>query len=643
MTIDFSNLTKFNPEISELLISNFDETLKDLEEAIKQFDIPEATFPINIRFINLSKTQDIRIRDIRAKHLGKLIQSVGLIRQASDVRPKVTITNFECPGCGASIIVEQKTEKLKEPGICQCGRKGKFRLTDKKLVDVQRLIIEEAPDTLQGGEQAKRLSILVEGIDLLDPKLEKRRYPGNKINAIGILKEMPITHKSGGQSTTFELIMSINNIETIEEEFSEITISEEEVKEIENLASDPKIYEILTKCIAPSIYGHDNIKQAIILQLFGGVKKERIDGTRTRGDIHLFLIGDPGSGKSEILKYTSTLAPKSRYIAGKGASAAGLTASVVKDDFLRGWALEAGVLVLANKGLAVLDELDKMTREDQSAMHEAMEQQSITIAKANIHATLKSETSILAAANPKFGRFDPYSPIASQIELPPTLINRFDLIFPIRDIPNPTLDEKIAKHILELSKDIETKKSPINHQLIRKYIAFAKQNCFPKMTQGAIDEIKNFYVDLRSAAAADEAEIKSIPISARQLEALVRIAEASARIRLSEKVTKSDAKRAIALLKSCMEAVALDIETGKFDIDRITTGITATQRSRIGIIKKIIEALEERVGKNIPISDIITEAESEGIDKAKAEEIIDNLKKKGDIFEPKPGIIQKIG
>ncbi|MEM2874100.1 MAG: minichromosome maintenance protein MCM [Candidatus Nanoarchaeia archaeon] len=640
--IDFGALAKFDIGLSEQLLNNFPEIIKNAEEAIKQLDIPEAKYPLRVRLQNLPKSVFIKIRDIRGKHLGQVILTEGLIRQASDIRPRVTFATYSCPSCGAQILVEQTGNKFREPTKCACGRSGKFKLVDKKLVDVQRLIVEEAPESLEGGEQPKRIAIFLEE-DLLDPKLEKKHYPGNKVQIIGVVKEVPIPLKTGGISTTYDLCIEANNIETVEEEFGEIEITPEDERIIKELAAKPNIYEKLAQSIAPSIYGYENIKEAIVLQMFGGVKKTRPDGTKTRGDIHIFLVGDPGSGKSEILRYVAALAPKARYVAGKGASAAGITASVVRDEFIRGWALEAGVLVLANKGMACIDELDKMNPEDTSAMHEACEQQTITIAKANIHATLKAETSILAAANPKFGRFDPYEPIARQIDLPPTLLNRFDLIFPIRDIPNLDRDEKIAQHILELAAAPESIQQEISIQLLRKYIAYARQNCFPKLTLGAIEEIKKFYISLRASAVKEEAQIRAIPISARQLEALVRLAEASAKIRLGDKVTRKDAQRAIDLLKSSMQEVAYDTETGQFDIDRITTGITATQRSQIATIRRIIDSLSEKIGKQIPLQDILQQADAEGIDRAKTEEILENLKKKGDIFEPKPGLISKIG
>jgi len=640
--IDFSVLSKFDIELSEQLLSDFNDVIENAEKAIEQFDIPEAQYPMRVRIFNLPKSAFLSIRTIRSKNLNKLVATEGLIRQASDIRPRVILATFECPGCGAQILVDQRSGKFREPARCQCGRKGRFKMVDKRMVDVQRLVIEETPESLEGGEQPKRINVFLEE-DLLEPKFEKHRYPGNKVKIVGVIKEVAVSLRTGGQSTTYDLLIEANSIETVEEEFEEIEIATKDEQLIKDLAAKRNVYDLLIRSMAPSIYGYENIKEAIVLQLFGGVRKTREDGTRTRGDIHLFLVGDPGSGKSQILRYVSTMAPKARYVAGKGATTAGLTATVVRDEFLRGWSLEAGALVLTNRGIACLDELDKMTQEDTGAMHEALEQQTVTIAKANIHATLRAETSVLAAANPKFGRFDPYSPIPKQIDLPPTLINRFDLIFPIRDIPNVEKDEKIAQHILDLAKAPETHKPDIDPKLLRKYIAYAKQNCFPKITAGALEEIKKFYIDLRSAAAIEESEVKAIPISARQLEALVRLSEASARIRLDSKVTKKDAQRAIALLRSCMEAVALDVETGKFDIDRITTGITATQRSQISIIRRILDMLTDKVGKSIPISDILNEAEAEGIGRAKTEEILDNLKKKGDIFEPKSGLIQKIG
>ncbi|MEK6841139.1 MAG: minichromosome maintenance protein MCM, partial [Nanoarchaeota archaeon] len=398
----------------------------------------------------------------------------------------------------------------------------------------------------------------------------------------------------------------------------------------------------LVKSMAASIYGHEKIKEAFVLQLMGGVKKLKEDGTTTRGDIHILLVGDPGSGKSQMLTFISKIAPKGRLVSGKGSTGAGLTATVVKDEFLRGWALEAGALVLANGGIAVIDELDKMNPEDRDALHEALEQQRISISKANIQATLRAETTVLAAANPKLGRFDPYTPIAAQIDLPPTLINRFDLIFPIRDLPNRDLDEKIAGHVLNLQQNPEDIRTEIPPQLVKKYLSYARQKVIPHLTNVAIEEIKEFYVGLRNSAQVGESEIRPIPISARQLEALVRLAEASARVRLSDKVTREDAKRAIELLKHCLMQVGFDYETGQIDIDRIATGLPASQRSRIVTIREIIKRLENKLGKMIPITDVITEAAEQNINEAQVEEVIEQLKREAEIFEPRRGFVSRL-
>ena len=266
----------------------------------------------------------------------------------------------------------------------------------------------------------------------------------------------------------------------------------------------------------------------------------------------------------------------------------------------------------------------------------------ITIAKANIHATLNAETTVLAAANPKLGRFDPYQPIAAQIDLPSTLINRFDLIFPIRDLPNKEMDTKIASHILKIQQKPEELKQEIDTPLMKKYISYSKQKIFPVLTDAAIDEIKSFYVTLRNKGSTGDETIKPIPISARQLEALVRLSEGSARVRLSLKVTRDDAKRAINLLKHCLMQVGFDYETGQIDIDRIATGISASERSRISVIREIINVLEGKGMKTIPLEEITAQAAEKNITEEQVEEIIERLKRDGSIFEPRTGFLSKI-
>ena len=1519
LVIDFSKLAEIDPELSGLLLDEPEETLKAAEVSIEQMDVPVKC---RVRFFNLPKSQDIRVKDIRSNDLGKFVVIEGLIRQASDVRPQAVSATFECPSCGNSIKISQIEQKFKEPSRCSCGRRGHFRLLNKELVDIQRLVVEETPESLVGGEQAKRISVFLRE-DMVEPRMERKTTPGSKVRAIGIIKEIPIPANSGGHLTRYDIVMECNFVEPIEETFEEIKLSQEDVEEITKLTQDPAIYEKLISSITPTVMGHEDIKEAIMLQLAGGVRKVRNDGTTVRGDLHILCVGDPGASKcvcsntkivlgnglikrakdlvdsnltnpikiddgvynpvnfqlpslglnaksyfgvvnnvwkreapklmykiitrtgnetvvtpthpmfvtdngsirskvseklkvgefiaaprilkvntelqkidfeiekskscnanhitvpnvitselarflgymisdsyivysktsgnvkftnsndvllndcldlakkifnvrgkikqrkkttkdvlinsielvrflekidltliqrakfkhipdliqkspdyilkefikslydgegtvtkdkrailissaspelifdlktlllrfgiisqvgstmacatntvrkikrqywiltisgKEIKKYNrhigftsldkqnklinsinldkiyntnidvvpnvsgllkkirkslkltqfemgtprttyqhfergdrnpsrrslklildavqrrflkllfvmesnsinlkelredlylsqeslsslvgcssslisqyelgrvrpiknaqiyasiqklingivtnvelkssilrlealatsdilwdriesieivesdedyvydltvdrvhnfvannlfvhnSTLltfvakaAPKARYVAGRGASAAGITASVVKDEFLKGWALEAGAIVLANGGYLCLDEMDKMSVEDTSALHEAMAQQQVTISKANIHAcyssdtevltesgwkkydlvkneqivqydpkintfkflphnglyvynyndymyhfknkrndilvtpnhkmlsasysgakfkeseaqkiktnrihflnsanfisdeelkhfilppikhkqnrkhpkyihqsnpkkipidlwleflgyylsegglqgsptfgipqkdktktakirnclknlsnyvgftlteskdgeytrfqitntqlftylqqncgvdcttkkcplnlsnfskkqlkilydammlgdgasdgrslsstskelidffqalsclvgksasnslhyekgyrknrntcyrvilsdrikpmiklnqvrkikykgkvfcfststgffvtrrngkitiqgnTLSAKTAVLAAANPKLGRFDPYQPIASQINLPPALINRFDLIFPVRDIPDEKKDRDIASHVLNLHQNVDSIKPAIEVVVLKKFYSYIRQHCNPKLTDGAMEEISNFYVDLRNkVTTSGDSAVKPIPISARQLEALIRLSEASARIRLSDKVVRKDAQRAIRILKYCLMQVGFDYETGQIDIDRITGGVPASQRGKIIIVRDLLTKFEKDGKKIVSMDELMAAAYEKGVEEDKVEEALNKMKREGEIFEPRRGFISKV-
>lgn len=369
--LDFMKLTEFSNKLSDEIIINPEETLSIIEQAVEELGLVKN---IRIRLKNLSDAHQLKIRNIRSKHLNELIMLEGIIRQASDVRPQVVNAKFECPSCGTVISVLQIEKKFREPSRCSCGRRGGFRLMSKDMVDTQRLVVEESPESLSGGEQPKRINVFVKE-DLVEPKMEEKTTPGARIKIIGILKEVPVPLSTGGLSTRFELAVETNNIIPLEETFEELDITDEDERQIQELSEDPKIYDNLAKSIAPSIWGYEEIKKALVLQLFGGVQKQMSDGSKSRGDIHILLIGDPGVAKSVTLGFMAKISPKGRYVVGKSTSGAGLTATVVRDEYLKGWSLEAGAMVLANRGLICIDELEKMDPQDRSAMHEAMEQQ----------------------------------------------------------------------------------------------------------------------------------------------------------------------------------------------------------------------------------------------------------------------------
>ncbi len=633
--LDFIKLTEFSNKLSDEILSNPEETLSLFELAIEELGLIKDA---RVRLVNLPKSQEIKVRNIRSKHLNEMIIVEGIIRQASDVRPQVVNAKFECPSCGTIISVLQIEKKFREPTRCSCGRKGGFRLLSKEMVDTQRLVIEESPESLSGGEQPKRIDTFVKE-DLVEPQMEEKTTPGARVKIIGILKEVPVPLSTGGLSTRFALAIEVNNIVPLEETFEELDINDEDESQILELAQDPRIFEKLARSITPSVWGYEEIKKALVLQLFGGVQKTLADGQKSRGDIHILLIGDPGVAKSVTLTFMARISPKGRYVVGKSASGAGLTATVVRDEYLRGWSLEAGAMVLANKGLVCIDELEKMDPQDRSAMHEAMEQQTVTISKANVQATLRAETSVLAAANPKFGRFDPYQAIAQQIDIPPTLINRFDVIFTLRDIPDKIKDEKIATHVL-LEHKKQGEDMLIPRDLFRKYIAYAKQRIKPELTDEAVDELKKFYVELRNRPVSSESAMRPIPISARQLQALIRMSEASAKITLSKTVTKEDAKRSIELMKYYLMQVGYDYESKTFDIDKIS-GMPASKRNKVLIVRETITGLKERLGELIPIEEIEKELEDK-LSKDEIDYAINELIKNSVIYTPRQGYVQKL-
>ncbi len=630
-------LAEFSPLLAEKILDSPEETIELMESVLAESSKFEK--PPRIRFLELPKTSEIKIREIRAKHLDQFLSMEGIIRQASDVRPQVINAKFECPNCGAILSVLQIDRKFREPSRCSCQWKGNFKILSKEMVDAQRLVIEESPDSLEGGEQPRRINIFLKE-DLVDPKLEERTTPGSRVRIHGILKEVPVPLQTGAISTRFDIAVEANNVISLEESFQDLNITEEDIKQILELSADPNVFKRLSQSIAPSVYGLELIKEAILLQMFGGVKKIKSDKGKTRGETHILLVGDPGTAKSVILKFVSTIAPKGRYVSGKATTGPGLTAAVVRDEFLKGWSLEAGAMVLSNKGTVCIDEIEKMDEQDRSTMHEALEQQSISISKANIHATLRAETTVLAAGNPKLGRFDPYTPIPQQIDISPALLSRFDVIFIIRDLPNKAQDEAIASHVLEEHQQ-EVIRDIIEPKLLRKYIAYAKQKIKPKLSNSAAEEIKDFYVKLRNQSIKSDSDIKPIPITARQLEGIIRLSEAHAKMRLSSEVTRDDAKKAIELLKLSLTQVGYDEETQSFDIDKMTTGITSSKRGKILLVKDVIASLESRLGKLIPLEDLQKEL-SEKLSETELEEAIDQLSKSGDIFRPKKGYIQKL-
>ena len=635
IAIDFSILDKNYPDLANQLLDYPKETLDAMEEAITQFDLGTET-KLKVRFFNLPECRNIRIRNIRSKHIGKMIVVDGIVKRASEVRPEVSEAIFQCPVCGNKISIIQTENFIRTPVRCECGNKRGFKLVGKKLYDARWIVVEE-PFEITTGERPSELMIYLKE-DLTSPKMQNKTDPGNRIKVTGILKELPKRIK-GSKSRQMDIYLEANYVESVEIEWEEIEISEEDRKKIIELSKDPQVYEKLIASIAPSMYGMEEIKEAILLQLFGGEPHILPDGTRIRGDIHILIIGDPAAGKSQLMQQVTRFVPRARYVSGRGVTGAGLTATVSRDEeFLGGWVLDAGAVVMANKSVLAIDEFSKVSAQDQVALQEAMSLGTISIAKASIVATLPAQTAILAGGNPKLGRFDPYIPIKEQVDISDVLLSRFDLKFALRDIPNPELDGKMADHILQMRHlQPELAKPLIDPDFLRKYIAYVRATVHPKLTKEAGDKLKEFYLEMREKSG----EEAPVAITLRQYEALIRLAEASAKVRLSKTVEVEDALRAIKLMKVSLRQFGFEPETGKIDIDRAEgQRITSAQRSKIRIMLDIIDELSINFGKEIPMDEIIKKAKDQGVNNP--EEILRKMQREGIIYSPSVGKVSKV-
>ncbi|MEK6977066.1 MAG: minichromosome maintenance protein MCM [Candidatus Hydrothermarchaeota archaeon] len=632
--VDFEHLIKYSSALADEVIENPDSALPAAEKALKNLvigkkGIIEPSFlKINLRFTNLPLSQKVLIRDIRRVAIGKLIAVEGIVRKSTDVRPKLVEGAYDCQRCGEVTRIPQEGDRMRDPFLCRgCEKKGPFNFLAQEsvFVDAQKVLIQETLDDLRGGEHPRQLSIF------LEDDLTGRITPGNRIEFVGILRATPKQSKDQ-KSRVFELFLEANNYTAMEMDFEAVEITKEEEEKIREFSKDPQIYEKIRDSIAPHIYGYRDIKEAIMYQLFSSPTLVLPDGGKIRGDSHIIIMGEPATGKSEILQYVAKeLAPRGIYTSGKGTSSAGLTATAVKDEFGDGgWSLEAGALVLADRGMACIDEFDKMEPEDRSAMHEAMEQQTVSIAKAGMLATFRARCSILAAANPKYGRFDDYKSISEQVNLPPTILSRFDLIFFVRDALEDT--REVARHILDTVTSPQSVTPEIEPLLLRKYIAYARQNVIPVLDEEAKKRVEEFYVEMR--AVAKDAKDVPIPITARQLWAIIRIARGASRVRLSNRTTLEDAERAINLVKVSLKQAFVDIETGKVDVDSIMVGVTKTQRDRLTHLLDIIKGLEREYG-TAKKAEILERASKEGIPEREAEKAIEKLKLDGHVFEPK--------
>ncbi len=642
LTVDYTDLYAYDIGLAVKVLNNPILMLKEFGVAVFQKMRPSLS-PLdaeqlrayeekeNVITVRFNKVPNlVSLRHLEAAHIGTMITVTGIVVSTRVPYPKLTKAVFRCmtPGCKtvSNELVQPYEFLFPTPGECP-NCKGNMWIVDPMLstyTNVQEVKIQERPEELPPGQLPHSIKVL------LKDDLVNTVNPGDRVTLTCIVSAKQVKPKS----LEMELLLEGNYVEQIAPGQESMEMSPEDLDKIKELAADPYIFNKLVESMAPSIYGHRYIKEAMAEALFGGVPKQ-IGTTRIRGDVDVLMVGDPGTAKSQMLERAARLAPRGLLTTGRGSTAAGLTAAAIQERGGGGFVLEAGALVLADKGVCCIDEIDKMRDEDRGAIHPAMEQQVVSIAKGGIVATLNARTAVIAAANPTLGRYNPYQTITENITLSVPLLNRFDTIFVMRDEPNPERDAEMADHILRMHRAPEEMKAPIPDELLRKYINSAKA-ITPTLTDEAVKMLRDFYLKLR-AASVDS----TIMITARQLESLIRQSEARARARHSKEVTEEDAMGVIALMNNVMTQIGIDPETGQPDLDIILTGKPKSLQDKLQRLLTVIR--EMSVNTAVRDDDLYEVLQSDhGMALSESARLVGILMRDGAIFSPRPGFYKAI-
>lgn len=626
------------PDLAHALVDNPTDYLPLFEQAAKaeseriqsrmdgdtSSDVPDVQVMLFKSGANGALAQNLSMREIKPEqYVSRLVIVPGIVTSASRPKHKALKVTVQCRTCkdtktvyckpglgGAAIPRDCQGSQAGQGGRSQCGLDPYEILADRAMcLDQQVIKLQERPEDVPTGDLPRSMMCLV------DRKLCGAVSPGTRVTAVGILSVFQ-SHdrgsRKGDKSFTVAVRQPYLRIIGFQEDVlngdtaRKPTFSVEEEAAFREFASTPGANEQIFSRIAPQIFGHDDIKKAVACLLFGGARKRMPDGTYRRGDINVLLLGDPSTAKSQFLKFTSKTAPIAVYTSGKGSSAAGLTASVIRDPSSREFYLEGGAMVLADGGVVCIDEFDKMRPEDRVAIHEAMEQQTISIAKAGITTMLRSRTSVLAAANPPSGRYDDMKSASENIDLQSTILSRFDLIFIVKDERSVVKDQMIARHVLEVHRsagaagEVDEVEERREEEFLKRYIEYCRTNCSPRLSDSASRLLASEYVDLRteakraaSAASEDGSDIPAIPITVRQLEAMVRLSESLAKMSLQTVATEAHVRQALELFRtSTMDA----IRSGLMDV----AVFTDEQRAEI-------HRVEEQIRRRIAIGAFVSE------------------------------------
>ncbi|XXG51405.1 hypothetical protein AAC387_Pa02g5185 [Persea americana] len=622
LEVDAHNVFDYDPDLYNKMVryplevlAIFDIVLMDMASRIN----PLFEKHIQTRIFNLRSS--VSMRNLNPSDIEKMVSVKGMIIRCSSIIPEIREAIFRCLICGYfsdPVVVDRG--RINEP--TRCGRQECLATNSMTLVhnrcrfaDKQIIRLQETPDEIPDGGTPHTVSLL------MHDKLVDAGKPGDRVEVTGIYRAMSVRVGSTQRTvkSLFKTYIDCLHLKKTDKsrmqaedpmEHGDMSSSQasehddapldylEKVEQLKELSKQPDIYDRLTKSLAPNIWELDDVKKGLLCQLFGGNALKLPSGASFRGDINVLLVGDPGTSKSQLLQYIHKLSPRGIYTSGRGSSAVGLTAYVAKDPETGETVLESGALVLSDRGICCIDEFDKMSENARSMLHEVMEQQTVSIAKAGIIASLNARTSVLACANPSGSRYNPRLSVIDNIHLPPTLLSRFDLIYLVLDKADEQTDRRLAKHIVALHfQDPESiVQDVLDLPTLTSYISYARKHIHPQLSDEAAEDLTRGYVEMRRKGNFPGSSKKVITATPRQIESLIRLSEALARIRFSELVETCDVKEAFRLLDVALQQSATDHSTGTIDMDLITTGVSASERMRrVSLMEAIRKLITEKM------------------------------------------------